>query len=541
MAAREQMGTNVEPGIISRIAAGVRYAISGVAPDNFFGPMQPLPPAAQDKVEGRAQDYPVGVNLRIQPRNTEVISFGMLRALADGYDLMRLVIETRKDQVEAFEWEIIAAKSGQKAPEDQVKKATDFLQQPDREHDWGTWLRMQLEDLFVLDAMVVYPRMTKGGDLYSFDLIDPGTITRKVDETGRTPMPPDVAYQQVIKGIPACDYTSDMLVYAMRNPRTNRFYGYSPVEQVMMTVNIALRRQVSQLEFYTSGNVPEALVQVPENWTPEQIAKFQLWWDSVMEGNTAARRKMRFLPKLDGIVFPKKETLKDEYDEWLARIVCFAFSVAPTALIKQVNRASGEQMADTAKEEGLMPLLRFLEGHMTRLVQKYLRTTDVKFSFKVVNRVNPVQQADIDKIYSDLEAITADEIREKSLGLDPMTPEERDEAFPTPIPPGINPDGSPVLPKGAPNSAVPAGGGTDGVLPAGGAGGTGGPPDPKKPAIEPTPTEKMLADALAMLDPEKLAKVARLLAPNIVEVKPQVDVSVGDTNIHLPVERGPRA
>jgi hypothetical protein len=78
-----------------------------------------------------------------------------------------------------------------------------------------------------------------------------------------------------------------------------------------------------------------------------------------MEGNLSARRKMKFIPALKQLDFPKKDMLKDEFDEWLARIVCFAFSISPSALIKQVNRASGEQMADTAKEEGLMPLLRF--------------------------------------------------------------------------------------------------------------------------------------------------------------------------------------
>ena len=89
-----------------------------------------------------------------------------------------------------------------------------------------------------------------------------GPIKRVLDVTGRTPLPPDPAYQQILKGIPAVDYSSDDLVYMMRNPRVSRIYGYSPVEQILTTVNIALRRQMSQLEHYTSGNVPEALAQV---------------------------------------------------------------------------------------------------------------------------------------------------------------------------------------------------------------------------------------------------------------------------------------
>ena len=31
-----------------------------------------------------------------------------------------------------------------------------------------------------------------------------------------------------------------------------------------MSVNIALRRQLYQLQYYTEGNVPEALIALPE-------------------------------------------------------------------------------------------------------------------------------------------------------------------------------------------------------------------------------------------------------------------------------------
>jgi hypothetical protein len=520
------MGTNIEPSLIQRVVAGVRYMVSGVGPTNWFGPSQPLAPQAQDKVEGRAFDYPVGFNLRITPREGEV-SFATLRALADGYDLLRLVIETRKDQVEAFEWEIVPAKKDDSAEQyaADIERITEFMRSPDKEHNWPQWLRMQLEDLLVIDAIAVYPRENRGGGLYALELIDAATLKRVIDDTGRTPLPPDPAYQQILKGIPAADYSRDDIVYAMRNPRTNRIYGYSPVEQVIMTVNIALRRQLSQLDFYTAGNIPEAIAQVPDNWTAQQLKEFQLWWDSLMEGNSATKRKMRFIPMLKDIFFPKKEILKDEFDEWLARIVCFAFSISPSALIKQVNRASGEQMADTAKEEGLLPLLRFIEAHLTTLVQRYLGAPKLRFQFKVVNRVSPLEQAQVNKIYLDSEVVTPDEIRE-DIGRDAMTPEQREAAWPSPPPPGFNADGTPVLPKqgeeGAPGEAKPV-----------------------APPTE-TPAEKMLAKVVDMLDPERLAGVlAKLLIdrvraepPTVVKVE-GAQISTGPTTVNVPAPQPP--
>lgn len=539
MAGRDRSaGTNIDQGLVARVIAGVKYAVSGVGPENWFGPGQPLAPQAQDKTEGRAFDYPVAYNLRTTPRAGETISFAALRSLADGYDLLRLVIETRKDQIESFEWEIVPKDKAESAEQHaaDIKRVTEFLERPDKEHNWDQWLRMQIEELLVIDAVAVYPRKSLGGDLYALELIDGATLKRVIDNGGRTPLPPDPAYQQILHGIPASDYSSDDLIYMMRNPRVSRLYGYSPVEQVITTVNIALRRQMSQLDFYTEGNVPEALAQVPETWTMKQVQEFQLWWDTIMEGNSAAKRKMRFVPSLKDIVFPKTAVLKDEMDEWLARIICFAFSISPSALIKQVNRASGEQIADTAKDEGLLPLLRFLSTHVTRFVQHELTAPKLKFQFKVLNKVKPLEQAQIHDYYIKDQVLTPDEVRE-DLGWDKLTPQQREEAFPTPPTPGFDENGVPITPvqMGPDGKPVPP---AAGKAAATAATDDGAPSTAKAKAEAPTAAEKMLADAIRMLDPSLLAsaieKAAASQAPRIVEVRPEVNVEVGDTNLHVP-------
>lgn len=536
---RESMGSAIEPSLIQRLVTGLRYTVQGVGPTNWFGPQQPIAPQAQDATEGRAFDYPVGVNLRIQPRSGENVSFAALRGLADGYDLLRLVIETRKDQIEAFEWEIVPKNKEDSADamKADIHAVTEFFERPDKEHDWSQWLRMQLEDLLVIDAIAVYPRMTLGGQLYAFELVDGATLKRVLDDGGRTPLPPSPAYQQVLKGIPASDYSSDQLVYTMRNPRTNRIYGYSPVEQVIMTVNIAMRRQLSQLDVYTQGNIPEAIAQVPPNWTAKQIADFQTWWDATLEGNSAAKRKMKFIPSLDNIVFPKDAVIKDEYDEWLARIVCFAFSITPSALIKQVNRASGEQMADTAKEEGLLPLLRFMAAHFSRLIQRYLQQPGLKFQFKVLNKIDPKSQMEVHTGYINAKVLTPDEVRE-DLDKDAMTPEQREAAFPAPPTPGYDENGRPLAPVKLGPDGKPIEEPAPGATPPGGATGKPGIQPGAKP--EATEAEKMLASALAMLDPARVAEVVGKIAgdairaqpPQVVELRPEVNVDVGETVVH---------
>jgi PAS domain-containing protein len=451
-AARDTMGVNIDaamiqrvsnqlspgtsnqvdaPGVYSRLKTAVSYVVSGVNSGNFFGPWQPLRPLAdrpEQGVIGRQYDYPVGQNLRIQPRAGENTNFTTLRGLADDYDLLRLAIETCKDQIESFQWQVIPEdeKADASKFKDAIKAATDFFTYPDREHNWSQWLRMIVEDMLVLDAVCIFPQKTRGGDAYSFDLVDGATIKKVIDEYGRSPMPPSPAYQQVIKGIPAVDYTRDDLVYLSRNPRTNRLYGYSPVEQVVMTVSIAMRRQISQLQFYTEGNVPEALVSTPDTWNADMVKDFQGWWDSMMEGNTAARRHMKFVPNLGNgkIIFPKESILKDEYDEWLARIICFALSLAPTALIKQTNRATSEQVAETAKEEGQMPRMRFLAAQFTWLIKTYLKLDGVKFAWQTDAAMDPFQRAQASQIYLVNKVVTPDEVRDSDLGYAPLSVEQ---------------------------------------------------------------------------------------------------------------------
>ncbi len=429
------------PGVYNRLKEAISYLVAGVTPATWFGPWQSITPQAQapeQGVIGRQFDYPVGVNLNITPRSYDDISFPMLRAFGDNYDLLRLAIETCKDQIESFEWEIIPIdpKADESSFKDEIKRVTEFWEYPDREHNWAQWLRMVVEDMLVIDAVAVFPTQTRGGGLYSLDVMDGGTIARVIDQYGRTPMPPSPAYRQVLKGIPAVEYTRDDLMYVVRNPRSNRLYGYSPVTQVITTVNIAMRRQMMQLEEYTSGSIPDALISLPDSWTSDQIKDFQDWFDTILSGQTAERRKARFIPETKSVTMTKQPTMKDDYDEWLARIICWSLSISPTALVKTMNRASSEQTAETAKEEGQLPRMRFISGMVNDINKRWLKAEGVQFAWKMARAMNPLDQAKVDQIYVQEKVKTPDELRE-GLGLDPLTPEEKEAAWPSPPPPPL--------------------------------------------------------------------------------------------------------
>lgn len=383
--------TPIEPGMIARAVAGVRYALTGKAPE-WFGPGDPLPPVAQEQAVGRQFDYPVFENIKMTPRASEAVTFAQMRALADGYDLLRLVIETRKDQLVKMRWKIQPRDEDGKT-DARCQQVQDFFQLPDGEHNFQTWIRMLLEDLFVIDAPTVYPRKTKGGQPYSFEPVDGATIKRVIDATGRTPLPPDPAYQQILKGLPAVDYSRDELVYLPRNIRTHKVYGYSPVEQIIMTVNIALRRQMNQLSYYTEGNTPNLIFGVPETWNPDQIKAFQGFWDSINAGQS--KHTAKFVPGGVTPIDTKAQALKDEFDEWLARVVCFAFSINPQPFIKQMNRATAETAQEASLQEGLQPIMQWAEDLMNTLIWRYFGYADLCFAWQTETDTAPEVRAEI--------------------------------------------------------------------------------------------------------------------------------------------------
>lgn len=415
--------TPLDAGFVARAAAGIRSLMDG-----WFGAGSPPETVAPESAKGRRYDYPVFINTQSnKPRHNEGIDYRQLRALADNYDLLRIIIERRKDQLAKLSWTIqkrdLAATNRREntTKDSRIDAAIAFFRLPDKEHTWDTWLRMLLEDLLVIDAACIYPRKTRGGGLYALEPVDGSTIKRLLDNTGRTPMPPDPAYQQILHGMAATEYTREELIYRPRNVRTHKVYGCSPVEQIIATVNVALRRQMHQLEYYQSGSVPDALIGVPDTWQPDDIERFQAYWDLLVSGSLNERRKLRFLPGelARNFVETKQPPLKDQYDEWLARVVCFCFSIEPTPFVAQVNRATAETSREQSLAEGLAPLQSWVKSIIDDVLARFMDAPDLEFVWDEEEAVDPKTQAEINCQYVAAGILTADEVR-ADMGREPL-------------------------------------------------------------------------------------------------------------------------
>ena len=133
------------------------------------------------------------------------------------------------------------------------------------------------------------------------------------------------------------------------------------------------------LDTYRAGSTPDAFATLPREWTIDQIRQFQDYFDALMSGNSARRRMMKFMPSEFRLIEAHQPPLKDQYDEWLARVICYAFSVPASAFVSQVNRATSETLRVQATQEGLVPLKAWIKRALDHVIQVYLNQPDLEF------------------------------------------------------------------------------------------------------------------------------------------------------------------
>ena len=190
-------------------------------------------------------------------------------------EILRLIIETRKDRGSVVP--VTFRDRGAKVRQTVLVRgpAVSLFRKPDGIHGLTAWRRMIREDLYVLDAPTVYMDRDRRGNVIGFDIIDGATIKVVPDNWGRLPREGNTAFQQVLRGVPAVDYDARDIVYAPRNPRPHKFYGFSPVEQIVVYIDTYIRRMLGQRNHFTEGNIPEMLIACPETWQPAQVKEMQ--------------------------------------------------------------------------------------------------------------------------------------------------------------------------------------------------------------------------------------------------------------------------
>lgn len=431
-----------KPSWRQRLAILIAGADSGMA---FFPPMQPLQPIVQPipfAGVGRPWDYPVGWNTRVIPRSGQKVGFALLREMSN-FDLVRIMISHVKEQVCSQTWSI--GPLDKKAARDaRMDKLEDLFAYPDMVHTWNDWIKELLDQVLVYDTPCVWLRPKLNGDPYSLEIMDGSMISPKIMADGRLP-PPEYgpAFQQVLHGLNAVDYIQPVpkgqpvpndptgqpypqLIYKPRFPRIDTVYGYGPIEQLLVTIQIGIRREQFFKDFYEFGSTPDLLLGTPPEWTMDQVQKFWDLWNSMLAGNLAGRRGTMMVPGQVSVKDTKEGALTDSTDEWIIRLICFAFGLSPMPFTKMMNRASGQQHAQQQKDEGIIPYLGWVAEFINHYIRMAYGYRDVVFRWEEETESDPLQEAQRFQLYLNGKVYHPDEVRQK-LGDEPMADDLREQ------------------------------------------------------------------------------------------------------------------
>lgn len=486
-----------------------------------FGPSMPLTPTAINPVDAdgrtkpRRWEYPVAWNVFVTEQR--LVPWKVLRASAEQIDILRRLIEVFKSKAASMEWDITLAEyaterivseggndylralqtaRNELAPE--IARIRDFWAMPDKGNGlaFSDWLNMALEELLVLDALAIYPRKTVGGDIFALEILDGSTIKPLLDDRGMRPQPPYPAYQQILYGFPRSEfiagdssesadgeYSSDELVYLIRNRRSWTPYGFSPVERSLPLADIYLRRQQWLRSEFTAGVSPDLFFKTDPEYggSPELLRAWETIFNDDMSGQTEARRGGKLLPSgIEPIdMSGRSEKFASTLDDYLVKGICGHFGIMPSEI--GITPASGlggagwqDGEAETAGVIGVGPMLNWLGSMLTEISYSYLgMPRELQFQFSGGKSAQSLADAQRRTVEVAGGMRTLNEARAEiglSLIDSPMADMPMVEGFPSFVSPqgliagtstvGVDDTGEPVLAPAA-DALLPVGGFTE--------------------------------------------------------------------------------
>lgn len=352
-----------------------------------------------------------------------------------------------------------APAGGRAAVEDELQEklgpaiaaAKKFLKVPDRGQGLTLerWLGQLLEEVFVLDALAIYPRRTLGGDLFSFEIIDGSTIKPLLDERGGRPLPPEPAYQQILYGFPRGEfvatvsegddggaqfdgtvYPSDDLVYVRRVDRVWSPYGLSAVEQALEDGAMWLKRRRWMMSEYTEGTSVSGLftTDMVTNFSPEQLLEFEIAFNRLYQGSSGARHEARFLPPgvqpvdAGGVVGSDAiaEKYRPDYDLYMLKLCAMHFDTTLPELGFTDAAAGGlgasgyHEGQENVQMRKRLPIISFVESLISGLMHDHFGMPDeLEFRFLGLDDEDEPGAEDVDAKRQGMGVLTLNERRDQ--------------------------------------------------------------------------------------------------------------------------------
>jgi len=310
-------------------------------------------------------------------RPKSVVTVDTLRQLADTYDIARDCINELKRQASNVPIDIVA-KEGRTVSKLRLKQAKALLTHAGGVGGIGTPYRhfegKLLEDVLVIGAGCVFHQRAASGAWLSCVAVDAATIRPVTDAYGWAPLDGDRVYEQWVYGVQVATFGRQDMTYDGIHARTHSPYFQSPLEWLVLVVNAALKADQWNLSWLTDGTTPGDMLALPQEWTAEQIIKFQQWFDGMLSGDVSQRNRVQFVPGGSQKVgsYARKDQDFEEYELWLMRRTCAMFGVQPASIgfAGEQYKVSQESAFRQTGENGVQSLLVYRKSVLDDILDR---------------------------------------------------------------------------------------------------------------------------------------------------------------------------
>lgn len=395
-----------------------------------FAPGQPLVPFYGYSRQPRTFNYETGRNITTEAR-PERLPFATLLQLYKSYDIAQICTRHSINDMRSMRIRFEAMEGHEDNPVKEIAEAKAFMRRPDRKRTFRNWLAQNMFDVWRFDAAPIWKERNRGGKLIGLKNISGPTIAPMLDYYGDFPEGDAPAFQQFIQGVPWNWLKWGELVYEPFWPETESPYGTPPLETILLNANTDIRLQTYFLQFFTTGQVPEAFAIAPEGQTtPDDLGDWQEMYDDWTYGDQAARYGLRWLPNGTELEFYKPQQFDPDIAEYVERRTVAAYGLTPQDLgiLADVNRATSETQVDQQFRITSLPTCGYYEDILDSILQDDL-SLPVQMRFDTGReKEDRLVEAQSHQIYVQMGAEGVDEVREKVLGY-PVNPEERIPRF----------------------------------------------------------------------------------------------------------------
>lgn len=300
-------------------------------------------------------------------RPQSIVDVRTMRILADAYDPMRSCIEHLKREIKATPI-AINGRDPRANVDTAIAEATEWFESITNPNSLGGarirrkhFEDMIFEDVLVIGACAIVNQKTAGGALYANAAIDASTIRPRM--TGYGWPDDEIPYEQWIQGVQAAQFLPGELTYDGIHARSFTPYFASPIEWLLQSVMSAMKADEWNLSWLTDGDTVSDMYAMPQEWTPQQVKDWYVFYQSLHSGNAQERVKTKWVPSGTNLV--NKGTRKDndfqEFMIFLIRRVCSMYGVQPASIgfAGEQYKVSQESSMDQTSAFGVGELLAF--------------------------------------------------------------------------------------------------------------------------------------------------------------------------------------